>query len=79
MQDQFHFSSELTAGLTEQLRVGLTVLSATVPGLGIQYGGFRVLPHFYVPKSWGLPLNLGLVTELSFERPSLTRTRARPT
>jgi hypothetical protein len=69
MQDQFHFSSELTAGLTEEIRVGLTVLSATVPGLGAQYGGFRVLPHFYAPKSWGLPVNLGLVTEFSFERP----------
>jgi hypothetical protein len=68
LQNQFHFSTELTAGLTDQIRAGLVVLSANVPGLGVQYGGLRVLPHFYAPKSWGLPVNLGLVTEFSFER-----------
>lgn len=45
------------------------MLSAVVPGLGTQYGGFRVLPHFYPPKSWGLPINLGFAAEFSFERP----------
>jgi hypothetical protein len=27
-----------------------------------------VLPHFYAPKSWHLPLELGLVGEFSFQR-----------
>jgi hypothetical protein len=68
-QDQLHVSSEWTAGITDQIRAGFTVLTAVVPGLGLQYAGFRILPHFYAPKSWGLPLNLGIVAELSFERP----------
>jgi hypothetical protein len=68
-QNQFHVSSEWTAGITDQIRFGLTVLTAVVPGLGAQYAGFRVLPHFYAPKSWGLPMNLGFVAEFSFERP----------
>jgi hypothetical protein len=66
LQDQFHFSSEWTAGITDQIRLGFTVLTSAGPGLGTQYAGFRVLPHFYAPKSWGLPANLGLVTEFSF-------------
>ena len=27
--------------------------------------GVRVLPHFYAPRSWGLPVNLGFVAEFS--------------
>jgi hypothetical protein len=68
-QDQFHASTEWTAGITDDIRAGFTLLTAFVPGLGMQYAGFRVLPHFYAPRSWGLPLNLGFVAEFSFERP----------
>ena len=68
-QDQFHASTEWTAGVTDEIRAGFVLLSAVVPGLGAQYAGFRVLPHFYTPKSWGLPVNLGFVAEFSFERP----------
>jgi len=65
---QLHMSSEWTAGLTDEIRFGAVALTAWAPGLGWQYAGFRVLPHFYAPKSWGLPLNLGFVAEFSFER-----------
>jgi hypothetical protein len=68
-----HVSSEWTAGLTDQIRAGFVVLTAVVPGLGMQYAGFRVLPHFYAPRSWGLPVNLGFVAEFSFERPLFDR------
>src|ERR1700678_2207020 len=67
-QGQFHASTEWTAGITDEIRAGFVVLSAVTPGLGVQYGGFRVLPHFHGPRSSGLPLNLGLVAEFSFER-----------
>jgi hypothetical protein len=72
-QGQFHASTEWTAGITDEIRAGFVVLSAVVPGLGMQYSGFRVLPHFYAPKSWGLPVNLGLIAEFSFERPLFDR------
>lgn len=73
---QLHMSSEWTGGLTDEVRFGAVALTAFVPGLGWQYAGFRVLPHFYAPKSWGLPLNLGFVAEFSFERRLLTKTLA---
>jgi hypothetical protein len=69
LQGQFHLSSEVTAGLTDWMRMGLTELTAVVPGRGPEYAGFRVLPHFYAPRSWNLPLNLGFVAEFSFQRP----------
>jgi hypothetical protein len=72
-QDQLHVSSEWTTGITDQIRAGFVVLSAVVPGLGLQYAGFRVLPHFYAPRSWGLPVNLGFVAEFSFEQPLFDR------
>ncbi|HEX5229119.1 MAG TPA: hypothetical protein VFW44_15485 [Bryobacteraceae bacterium] len=65
---QLHASSELTAGITQEARLGAVALTAYVPGSGWQYAGFRVLPQFYAPKSWGLPVNLGLAAEFSFER-----------
>jgi hypothetical protein len=67
-QDQLHVSSEWTAGITDQIRLGFTGLTAFVPGLGMQYAGFRILPHFYAPKSWGLPLSLGFVVEFLLRR-----------
>ncbi|HLH42910.1 MAG TPA: hypothetical protein VKV74_07985 [Bryobacteraceae bacterium] len=69
LQEQLHFSSELTAGLANQWRAGLVLLTAYVPGQGMEYAGVRILPHFYAPPSWNLPLNLGFVAEFSFERP----------
>ena len=72
-QGQFHVSTEWTAGITDEIRAGFVVLTAAVPGLGMEYAGFRVLPHFYAPKSWGLPVNLGIIAEFSFERPLFDR------
>src|SRR5580692_2556223 len=64
-QHQFHASSELTAGLTTHVSVGAMVMSAALPGAhgGWQYVGWRMLPHFYAPESWNLPLRLGLTAE----------------
>ena len=68
LQGQLHFSSEWTAGITDQIRAGVTLLTAEGPGIGIEYAGVRFLPHFYAPRSWHLPVNLGLLAEFSFER-----------
>jgi hypothetical protein len=67
--DQLHMTYELTGGITKQISVGFMQLNGVIPGTGFQYAGWRVLPHFYAPKSWHLPLDLGLVTEFSFVRP----------
>ena len=65
---QFHFTSEVTAGITEWFRGAAVLLTAVRPDHSLEYAGVRVLPHFYAPERWHLPLNLGLVAELSFQR-----------
>ena len=66
---QFHMTGELTGGITDNLSLGFMLLSAVRPGgPGLEYAGWRVLPHLYAPKSWHLPLDLGLVAEFSFQR-----------
>jgi len=65
-QDQFHYSSELTAGLTDDFRMAFVLLTAKLPDQPLEYAGFRILPHIYAPPRWHLPLNLGLVAEFSF-------------
>jgi hypothetical protein len=67
--DQMHMTYELTGGITNQISVGFMQLNGVIPGSGFQYAGWRVLPHFYAPKTWHLPLDIGLVTEFSFVRP----------
>lgn len=67
--DQFHMTYELTSGITDHISLGFMQFNAVLPGTGFQYAGWRVLPHFYAPESWKLPVELGLVVEFSFARP----------
>lgn len=67
-QDQFHFTSEVTAGITDDFRAALVLLTAKRPDGPLEYAGFRVLPHIYAPPRWNLPLNIGFVAEFSFAR-----------
>jgi len=62
--NRFQFSSELTAGITEQFRIAAVALTSD----NLHYDGFHVLPHFYAPSSWGLPFSAGFVAEFGFER-----------
>jgi hypothetical protein len=67
--DQLHMTYELTGGITDYFSLGFMQLNAVLPGTGFQYSGWRVLPHFYVPESLHLPVDLGMVVEFSFARP----------
>jgi hypothetical protein len=67
-QNQFHFTSELTAGITDDFRAAFVVLTAKRPDHSLEYAGFRVLPHIYASPRWHLPLNLGFVAEFSFAK-----------
>lgn len=67
--NQFHMTFEVTAGITDQISIGVMQLNGVRPGgSGLEYAGWRLLPHFYAPESWHLPVKLGLVTEFSFQR-----------
>lgn len=67
-QDQLHMTFELTAGLSDYTSIGFMQLNGRRPGHPLEYGGWRVLPHFYVPRSWHWPIDVGLVTEFSFQK-----------
>ena len=67
--DQLHMTYELTAGINEAFSIGAMQLNAVRPGgSGLEYAGWRLLPHFYASKSWHLPIDLGLVMEFSFQK-----------
>jgi hypothetical protein len=68
MNDQFHMTFELTGGLTNNIALGVMLLTAERPGgPALEYAGWRILPHFYAPKSWKLPVDLGFVAEFGFQ------------
>ena len=48
---QFHMTYELTGGITDNVSLGFMLLSAKRSGYGLDYAGWRLLPHFYVPKN----------------------------
>jgi hypothetical protein len=65
--NQFHATFELTGGLTNNVSLGVMLLTAVRPGGSLDYAGWRILPHFYAPKSWNLPVDLGLIAEFGFQ------------
>lgn len=66
---QFHATGELTGGITDNISLGFMLLTAARPGgSGLEYAGWRILPHVYAPKSWRLPVDIGFVGEFSFQR-----------
>jgi len=66
-EHQTHLTLEPTVGLSENFAVGFMFLNAWEPGYSPQFAGWRVLPHFYAPQSWDLPVRLGFVAEFSFQ------------
>jgi hypothetical protein len=65
---QTHLTLEPTAGISPNFAIGFMFLNAWEPGFSPQFAGWRVLPHFYAPDSWNLPVRLGLVAEFSFQK-----------
>ena len=67
-EHQTHLTLEPTFGLSENFALGFMFLNAWEPGYSPQFAGWRVLPHFYAPASWRLPVRLGFVAEFSFQK-----------
>jgi len=72
---QFHFTSEVTSGLSDQFAVGLMLLTAVRPDQSLEYGGWRILPHFYAPRSWHLPFDFGWLPNSRFRIQLTKKTR----
>jgi hypothetical protein len=64
--NQLHLAYELTAGLAPNVSIGGMLLNGRRVGTNLEYAGWKILPHLYVPKSWRLPVDLGVVAEFSF-------------
>jgi len=67
-EHQTHLTLEPTIGLSQNFALGFMFLNAWEPGYSPQFAGWRVLPHFYAPDSWHLPVRLGFVAEFSFQK-----------
>jgi hypothetical protein len=65
---QTHLTLEPTFGVSPDFAMGFMFLNAWQPGYSPQFAGWRMLPHFYAPESWGLPVRLGFVAEFSFQK-----------
>ena len=65
---QTHLTLEPTIGLAPEFAIGFMFLNAWEPGYSPQFAGWRVLPHFYLPESWNLPVRVGFVAEFSFQK-----------
>jgi hypothetical protein len=64
---QTHLTLEPTFGVSPDFAIGFMFLNAWQPGNSPQFAGWRMLPHFYAPERWGLPVRLGFVAEFSFQ------------
>jgi len=66
----FHNTYELTGGITDEFSFGVMQLNARARGGPLESAGWRLVPHFYVPRSWHWPIDVGLVAEFAFENPA---------
>jgi hypothetical protein len=67
-EHQTHLTLEPTFGISPTFAVGFMFLNAWRPGYSPQFAGWRLLPHFYAPETWHLPVRLGFVAEFSFQK-----------
>lgn len=65
---QFHFTIEVTHGLTKDWELGGYLVTACVPGIGPKFAGGRIRPRFQAPASWHLPVRFSLSTEVDFNK-----------
>jgi len=75
-EHQVHLSFDLTRGLTDHWEVTAYLLSASRPGSGVEYAGWRLRSRVRLPESWRLPVDVGLAAELEFSRPAYDETTA---
>jgi hypothetical protein len=65
---QFHLTFELTHGITEHFEMAGYLVLAYRPDGGAEYAGWRIRPRFRLPKSWNLPVDISVSTEVGFPR-----------
>src|SRR5262249_17615390 len=63
--NQLHLAQELTAGITRNFSMGAMLLGARRVDGGLEYAGWKLLPHLYAPATWRLPVEIGVVAEFT--------------
>jgi hypothetical protein len=71
-QGQWRFAAEISRGLTDHWEIAGYVLGAQVPGMGLEYAGWRLRSRFRAPESWRLPVNVGFSAEFETARPAFS-------
>jgi len=65
---QFHFTVEVTHGLTKHFELAGYLVTAIVPDVGPKFAGARIRPRFRLPEEWRLPFKISISTELGFNK-----------
>jgi hypothetical protein len=65
---QFHFTVEVTHGLTKHFELAGYLVTAIVPDIGPKFAGARIRPRFRLPEEWHLPFKISISTELGFNK-----------
>lgn len=65
---QFHFTVEITHGLTRHWELGAYLVTAYVPSVGPKFAGARIRPRVRAPETWHLPFGFSVSTELAFNK-----------
>src|SRR5436189_409894 len=65
---QFHFTVEVTHGLTKHFELAGYLVTAIVPDVGPKFAGARIRPRFRLPEEWHLPFKISISTEVGFNK-----------
>ncbi len=65
---QFHFTVEVTHGLTKHFEIAGYLVTAVVPDAGPKFAGARIRPRFRLPEEWRLPFKVSISTEVGFNK-----------
>ena len=71
-QGQWRFTAEVSRGISDHWELAGYLLGAQVPGMGLEYAGWRLRSRMRAPESWRLPVNMGLSLEYETARPAFS-------
>jgi hypothetical protein len=66
---QWRFAAQITRGITDHFELAGYLLGAQVPDLGFKYAGWRMRARVRAPRTWDLPVDLGLAAEFEAAEP----------
>src|SRR5947208_3926170 len=71
-QGQWRFTAEVSRGITDHWELAGYLRGAQVPGIGLEYAGWRLRSRMRAPESWRLPVDVGFSAEYETARPAFS-------